>query len=338
MDTTDTQQTTIASEAFTEDFRDRPPWWGGDLQTLRNIFVPPATDLGTSERLEFDTGDGSGDKLVGALNMPSGSPTGPLILLIHGLTGDQDSAYMRSTAQFHLARGRRVLRLNLRGAGPSCSVAKGTYYGGCVDDIRAVLKGLPQPLSSQGVFAIGYSLGGNILINVLGQSWAADMFIGATTVSAPLVPADAARELMKPRNKLYHQNLLRKMRSHFLQARVSLSPEQKSAIEAAKSVYELDNLFTAPRNGYRDADDYYSQTAGTNFVHSLAAPTLLLHARNDPWIPVAPYESLQAANPANANVVITKSGGHVGFHERGFSEPRYDRVAEAFLSQLTTRD
>lgn len=317
-------------------FRDKPPWWGGDLQTIRNSVVPLRTNaLNDGERLEFITRDSTGDRLVGALSMPKGPRHGPLIVLIHGLTGDQESPYMRRSTHFHVARGRRVLRLNLRGAGPSRAVANGFYFGGCVDDIRDVLTGLPPHLTTNGVFAVGFSLGGNILVNVLGQAWAKDLLIGAATVSAPLEPAAAADQLMARRNRLYHRHLMSNMRAEFLHSRAKLSPDEHNAISAASSVRALDDAFTAPRNGYTDVGDYYTKTAGTRFMFDLPVPTLLIHARNDPWIPVDPYETLQAAVAPNAKVLLTQSGGHVGFHERGFKYPRHDRAIDAFLQQYT---
>ena len=317
---------------FASEFRDRAPWWGGDLQTLRNQLVPSFGQLDCrSERHEFMTFDGSGDRLVGMLETPSVIASEPLILLIHGLAGDQDSKYMRNTARYHLARGRQVLRLNLRGAGPSRLTANGYYYGGCVDDIRAVLEGLPKALCGQGVFAVGYSLGGNILINTLAERWVADFLIGAATVSAPLLPAQAAAVLMKPRNSVYHNVLLRQMKTATLSMQRPLDPHEQAAIRAAKTIHQFDDCFTAPRNGYRGADDYYSETAGARFVNDLAVPTLLIHAGNDPWIPVSPYEALQRARTPNTLVVITESGGHVGFHEHGYAETRHDRAVGEFL-------
>lgn len=338
MNQTGSAATGIASystaDVFGSEFSDRAPWWGGDLQTMRNQLVPSAApENEQAERLEFMTSDGSGDRLVGMLETPTVVGEGPLVLLIHGLTGDQDSSYMLNTARLHLAQGRRVLRLNLRGAGPSRLTCKGYYHGGCVADIRTVLEGLPAELCKNGVFAIGYSLGGNILINTLAHRFVAETLVGAATVSAPLRPADAASRLMEPRNRLYHNSLLARMKAQTLSPHAHLDPAERSAIQGVQTIYDFDDRFTAPRNGYRNADDYYSQTTGAQFVPDLAVPTLLIHARNDPWIPVTPYDECRSANTPNALIVVTESGGHVGFHEKGFAQTRHDRAIEVFLSK-----
>src|SRR5215469_5724240 len=105
-------------------FRSRLPWWGRDLQTLRNHILKSEPSLAEypAERLEFLMADG--DRLVASLHRPHPEPGGiqagrPLVILIHGLTGSEDSVYIRTSARHLLERGYPVLRLNLRGAGPS---------------------------------------------------------------------------------------------------------------------------------------------------------------------------------------------------------------------------
>ena len=124
-------------------FRARPPWWGGDLQTLRNYFRPTPVDLGaySQERLEFPMSDGSGDTLLAILHRPTAVPSDgvrrPLAILIHGLTGDEDSSYMLVTAGHLLGLGHPVMRLNLRGAGPSRPRCRFQYHAGRSEDLRA---------------------------------------------------------------------------------------------------------------------------------------------------------------------------------------------------------
>jgi uncharacterized protein len=175
-------------------FRDRAPWWGGDLQTLRNHLLA-GQQLLTVTRL-FPTSDGTGDRLLGRLEQPMHPAAGtPLIALIHGLTGYEDSTYVRRSAAFHLLRGRRVPRLNLRGAGPGRKLATGYYHAGCAPDLRDVLARLNEEDVRHGVFAVGYSLGGNILLNLLGSLATRERLVGAAVVSAPIErerPANAS--------------------------------------------------------------------------------------------------------------------------------------------------
>jgi len=156
-------------------FRSRPPWWGGDLQTLRNFFRPPVIDLTPhpAERLELPMNDGTGDVLLAALNRPAQAASDrrrrPLVILIHGLTGCEESSYMMGTARYLLDLGYPVMRLNLRGAGPSRAHCRQQYHAGRSNDLRTVLLKLDGRLASQGIFLAAYSLGANMLLKFLGE-------------------------------------------------------------------------------------------------------------------------------------------------------------------------
>lgn len=323
---------TLSDDVIHASFEPRFPWWGGDLQTLRNRLVYRARPLGQDARnLIFETSDGSGDQMVGTLDLPGPAPEGPLILLLHGLTGCEDSPYMHETSRYHLARNRRVLRLNLRGAGPSQATCNNYYYAGCAQDILDVLYQLDPGLTGEGIFAIGYSLGGNVLLNLLPRLTDENRFRGAATVSAPIWPKEAADRLMTPRNAIYQHSLLRDMKRESLALNPNLGSEEKAAILAARTVYEFDDTVTGPRHGFRDADDYYTQTAGLNFVAKSPVPLLMIHAEDDPWIPVRPYRELQSDCPADVRVVVTRGGGHVGFHGKGARTPLFDTLIADFI-------
>lgn len=314
------------------------PWWGGDLQTLRNQFFAGQIALpGRQTQLRFATSDNSGDILTGTLNRPIKASQGPTIFLIHGLTGCEDSTYMRETTRYQLSLGRNVIRVNLRGAGSSRVTAKGYYFGGCTGDIQDMLDGLDLALTRNGVFVIGYSLGGNILLNFLACLKAGHPLIGAATVSAPICPIEACRRLMSPRNGIYHRFMLHRMKEQVLSPHTHLSNAERQAIQSARTLFDFDDTFTAPRHGYQDARDYYAKTAGKQFAANLPVPALLLHARNDPWIPARPYIELQQQDLANARIILTPSGGHVGFHDRASRVPWHDRAITAFIEAICKR-
>lgn len=200
-----------------------------------------------------------------------------------------------------------------------------------------MLAGLTDEDIRHGVFAVGYSLGGNILLNLLGSLPAGERLVGAAVVSAPIEPGEACQRIMAPRNALYHRWLLRRMKQDVL-ASPRLAPAEREAIIEARSVYAFDHRWVAPRNGFRDAEDYYARTAGARQLSSISVPTLLLHAMNDPWIPVRPYLELQRPASPHVEIVVARSGGHVGFHEHGHTETWHDRRIEDFLVRLKGRD
>lgn len=193
-------------------FRPRFPWWGGDLQTLANRFRRmPDLAAHRSERLSLRLEDG--DTLQAMLDRPARPTAGrPLVILIHGLTGSEASRYVLSQALALLDRGLAVLRLNLRGAGPSRATCGGQYYAGRSQDFRSALKLIPAELKKSGLAAVGYSLGGAMLLKYLGEEGARAPLVAAASISAPIDLAAVCNNMLRPRNSIYHYHLLREMK------------------------------------------------------------------------------------------------------------------------------
>src|SRR5262245_14051922 len=122
-------------------FRERFPWLGADLQTVRNMLFDKPAELGEwpAERMEVAAPDESGDRMVMLVHRPAQAPRGPALFLVHGLGGDCDSIYIRRTARRFLLAGHPVARVNLRGAGLSRPISAGQYHGGRSADAKAML-------------------------------------------------------------------------------------------------------------------------------------------------------------------------------------------------------
>ena len=294
-------------------FRERAPWWGGDLQTVRNLLTGSRRPLlPPGERLRFAMADG--DRLTGTLHRPGDGGGRPLAVLVHGLAGSEDSVYVVATAGYLLSCGFPVLRLSLRGAGASRPLCRDGYHAGRSEDFAAVLEALPAPLRQRGVVAVAYSLGGNMLLKYLGERAREAGLAAAVTVSAPLDLAAASRRFRAPRNALYQRWLLGHMKREALAQGSDLDTRQRAAVAGAQSVYAFDDRHVAPRHGFAGADDYYARCSAAGFLGGIAIPTLLLHADNDPWIDAAAYRDAAVAGHAALSIMLTNGGGHVGFH------------------------
>jgi uncharacterized protein len=315
-------------------FTARPPWLGPDLQTLRNTLRPPRPRLAqfAGERLELALGDGSGDRLAAVLQQPA-ERRGPLVVLIHGLSGGEDSPYMLVSAAALLERGHPVLRLNLRGAGASRPLCRLQYHAGRTADLRDALAALDPALASDGLLVVGFSLGGNLLLKFLAEH-AADLPLrGAAAVSAPIDLAAAARRILMRRNRVYHWNLLRAMKAEALAPAAELAPSERMAIEQARNIVEFDDRFVAPRNGFAGAADYYARNSSERFLPAIRVPTLVVHALDDPWIPPNAYRRVRWADNHHLRRALSPGGGHVGFHARGSRLPWHDQVVGEFFEE-----
>jgi predicted alpha/beta-fold hydrolase len=312
----------------------RAPWWGGDLQTLRNYVMHGRVPLASAERIYLPVRDDSGDRLAGALHRPvAADPARPLVVLIHGLTGCERSHYVVRTAAHLLTLGYRVLRLNLRGAGASRPHCRFQYYAGRSEDFADALAALPRDLTGHGVVAIGFSLGANMLLKYLGERGSEAPLKGAIAISAPLDLAATARQMMRPRNHLYQRYLLSHMRAESLGAGAEVTSKERAVILGARSIWEFDHRFSAPRNGFGGAENYYERNAAKRFLDGVAVPTLVIHALDDPWIPPQPYLAYDWRRNPSLIPLLPEQGGHVGFQGRDRT-PWHDLCATRFLAAL----
>ncbi|MFO1082690.1 MAG: alpha/beta fold hydrolase [Reyranellaceae bacterium] len=317
-------------------FEPRFPWWGGDLQTLANRLRPPPTSLAphVTERLSFALPDGTGDTLLADLDRPlRAKGERPLVVLVHGLTGSADSLYVLATARHFLGRGYTVLRLNLRGAGPSRALCRQHYYAGRSQDFRTLLGLLPAELTAAGLVAVGYSLGGAMLLKYLGEEGGASPVVAAATVCAPIDLSATSRNMLRLRNRIYHRYLLGEMKVEATAEGAELTEALRAAILGSRTVWEYDDRFIAPRYGFAGAEDYYARCRPTRFMTAVRVPTLVLAALDDPWIPGRLYQAYDWQGNRALVPVLSAQGGHVGFRGRGSRQPWSDLAIERFFER-----
>lgn len=320
-------------------FQPRFPLWNAHLQTIAVLLGTREPDLSphTSERVCFCMADRSGDILVGMLDRPAEPRVGlPLVILVHGLTGSEKSIHILNAARHLLDRGYRVLRLNLRGCGASRPHCREHYHIGRTADFRRVLWQLPEDLTDQGVVAVGYSMGGAMLLKYLGEEGAFSPLRAAATICAPLDLTQTCRHMMRRRNWLYHQYILNDLKREALAEGGRLSSEEREVVRNARSVLEYDDCFISPRYGFRGAADYYELCAPLAYMPEIRVPTMLLAAGDDPWIPAAYYRDFRWADNPCLLPVIPDGGGHLGFHSAASDRPWCDVVLEKFLEQVAS--
>ena len=283
--------------------------------------------------------DRTGDILLGMLDRPAEPMAGrPLVVLIHGLTGGEDSPYMLNGARHLLDRGYCVLRLNLRGSGPSRPYCHEHYHLGRTADFRRVLWQIPEELTDNGIVAVGYSMGGAMLLKYLGEEGAFSPLRGAATICAPIDLARNTRHMMRPRNWLYHAYLLHGMKAEALGEGARNSPEECEAIRTARSVWDFNDKFIAPRYGFRGIEDYHELCTPLAFMPEIRLPTMVVASCDDPWIPVEYYREFNWSDNPALLPVMPPAGGHIGFHAHDSAQPWCDLAVEKFIDRLATME
>jgi uncharacterized protein len=312
-------------------FRERAPWFWGDLQTLRNVLRGTPPDLPGGERLLLPMSDG--DRLAARLDRPTGRFARPLIVLVHGLAGSEASGSVVASMRHLVGQGWPVLRLNLRGAIPSRPTAAGHYHAGRTEDLAEALRGLPADLTRYGIVLLGHSLGGNLVLKFMGEGEYGLPVLAAVAVSTPIDLAATCARMITRRNFIYQRYMLDAMKREALAPGAAVSATERAAIAAVRNVYEFDDRFIAPRFGYRDAQDYYESNAAKHFLAGIAQPTLVLHALDDPWIPAACYTAIDWPLLPMIEAVLSPRGGHLGFHGRDSRVPWHDWVTAWWLAR-----
>ena len=244
------------------------------------------------------------------------------LVLVHGLEGSSTSQYILGTATRAWAAGCNVVRMNMRSCGGTDELSPGIYHSGRSEDVAAVVSGLVREHGLGAIALAGFSMGGNLVLKYVGEAGAdAPAELRAVVGVSPLMDlAVSSKALHEPANRIYEWKFLRNMLRRF-RRKAALFPEIYSVegLDGIKSMRDFDQNIVARYGGFADADDYYATVASSRWAGTLAVPTLIIHALDDPFIRMLPTtrEAL-LANP-KVTLVETDRGGHCAFlsGERG---------------------
>lgn len=342
-------------------FRPAPGLGNPHVQTIAGKLLRPELGL-PLHRERIQTPDGDFLDLDFAFDPEGGTdPGAPVVVLLHGLEGSARRRYMQHTYRELLDRGLRPVGLNFRGCSGEPNRAARAYHSGETGDLRLVLDTLAGRYPAAKLAVVGYSLGGNVALKYLGEAGrlevrnsgpeargsraeargsreeAATRVSAGAAVSVPFDLAAGARALERSwlGRKAYTRYFMRTLvpktlgKSQVLAERVDLD-----AVREARTIREFDDALTAPLHGFRDAADYYARSSSARFIAGIRAPTLVVHSRDDPFLPAAAIpEAALEANPA-ITAVLTEKGGHQGYVAGSVLRPDFwvERVVAEWLA------
>jgi predicted alpha/beta-fold hydrolase len=272
-------------------------------------------------RQELDLPDGDTtavDWLVDGDSLPE---TAPLLVILHGLEGSADSSYARMLLQSAFDLGWRSCVLHFRDCGDYRNRLPRRYHAGETNDLRFFLNTLrPSPGDDEGpasIFAVGYSLGGNVLLKYLGESGDETPLQAACAVCVPLNLYTCAEALNIGFSKIYQRYLLKRMKRSVEGKfnRHTAAFDWQRAM-SARTFAEFDDWVTAPLHGFTGMQDYYDKCSSTQFLGGIERPTLIVNALDDPFMRpdvIPPTEALST----HVTVEVAEHGGHVGFINGG---------------------
>ncbi|SCY63534.1 hydrolase [Thiohalorhabdus denitrificans] len=293
--------------------RYRAAWWlpGGHLQTLWPALMrrPPKARV-RRERLELEDGD-----FLDLDWLADGPAGGPVVVLLHGLEGSLESHYLPGLMRELGEQGLRPVLMYHRGCSGEPNRTHRCYTGGDADDLARGGALLREREPDTPLAAVGFSLGGNLLLKWLGETGPDNPLAAAAAVSPPFRLDRAAARLEGGLSRLYQGHLLRTLVGSLERkyaGRPEASPVPLERVRAASSFRAFDDVFTAPVHGYAGVDDYYHRASCRSYLGDITVPTLILHALDDPFTTPDAVPETGELSPS-VQLELHARGGHVGF-------------------------
>jgi len=265
------------------------------------------------------------------LNLPDGDVTAvdwlaeadelpksaPLLVVLHGLEGSAESSYARMIMHAARAYGWRPCVLHSRDCGDYRNRLPRRYHAGETGDIRYFLQSCQEQGQTGPMFAVGYSLGGNVLLKYLGESGSESRLVAAGAACVPLNLYKCSEALNIGFSKIYQHYLLNHMKNSVRRK----FDEYTAAFDwdramSAETFAEFDDVVTAPLHGFAGMNDYYDKCSSAQFLKDIARPTLIVNSLDDPFMTPGVIPERDAISQ-HVSLEIANAGGHVGFVEGG---------------------
>ncbi len=260
----------------------------------------------------------------------------PLVLCLHGLEGSARSNYMMQLYRALAGRGLQAVGLNFRSCSGEPNRLPRLYHSGETGDLGFIVELIQREYPARPLGAVGFSLGGNVLLKFLGER-GDDVSLGfaAAAISVPYQLELCAARMNRGFSRVYRWYLLRKLKRKVVLKRRIVAPliDTRRALNA-RTFEEFDDAATAPLHGFEGAVDYYARSSSRNFLKSIRRPTLLIQAHDDPFVPEGMFSAgLADGNPALTPLFVP-AGGHVGFVSGSFMRPVFwaEETAADFMN------
>lgn len=241
------------------------------------------------------------------------------VVLLHGFMGSSNSSYVRNAAHYFYRNGYDICAINYRGASGESNNKAYAYHAGFTDDIAQLIKHLQNLNIYNYLVAVGFSLGGSILLNYLCKTYDKnnDFIRYAAAVSTPLKLVEGAFLLGQLSNTIYMQNFKAGIKQMILSKKEQLINFgiDINTLLKAKNFFEIDSLYTAKVFGFENALDYYEQASVLQHLPQLNVPTFLLNAKDDMMLGKGSFPKKMAKNHHFLHFEATDYGGHLGFNQ-----------------------
>lgn len=298
----------------------KPAWWlpFSHMQTIWPAFIKRRDLEGVKElsyeRLELPDGD------FLDLVWSGRDEKGPIVIMLHGFEGSIDSHYSKGMLIALKKYGLRSVFMHFRGCSGTHNRLPKNYHSGDTEDIAHLAAVLKKREPKTKLAAIGYSLGGNVLLKWLGETGKENPLESAIAVSVPFELTNAVNRIQRGFSRLYHWYLLnhvcRRLQAKFKHIESYAAHFTIEQIKTIKSIVEFDDMVTAKLHGFENAHHYYNSASSRQYLKNIKVPTLIVHAKDDPFMTPEAIPSQSELSPY-VQLEVSEKGGHVGFISGG---------------------
>ena len=325
-----------AHDFFGEPFHPRRPFISGHAQTIAGNFLPRRNQLPPPEERLFQVEPEV--QVLCHCHWQADRSSAMTLVVVHGLEGSSESQYVIGIGSKAWMAGMNVVRMNMRNCGDTEHLGPTLYNSSMSGDVGAVAQILIAEDGLQQLAFVGYSMGGNLVLKLLGEWGAAapPQVKAGVGVSPAIDLAPSADALHNRANRVYEWKFLMGLRRRILR-KAALYPDRYDVkyLRGMRSLRDFDDQITARYSGFRDAQDYYTRAAAARVVDRVAVPTLVLHALDDPFIRVLPDTREKLLLNPHITFVESSHGGHCAFLARpnGYDGRWAERQAIAFIQR-----
>ena len=310
---------------------------GGHSQTIASFFMRRENHLPPAEKRFYEVSEDT--QVVCDCNWQADKINSTTAIIVHGLEGSSESAYIRGTAAKALAAGMNVVRMNMRNCGGTEKLTPTLYHSGFSGDLAAVVSQLIGEDRLSRIVLVGFSMGGNLVLNLVGE-WgaAAPRAVRASATVSPVMDLAPSADALHNRSNLVYEIKFVRALSRLFRRKAKLFPGRYDVnrLKGIRSIREFDENITAPYSGFRNADDYYTRVSSSRLAGQIALPSLIIYSTDDPFIRLLPETRARLRGNDFVKYIETGRGGHCAFlaEPNGYDGRWAERTVVEFLRQF----
>ena len=294
------------------------------IQTLYATFFRKPL-LKNIEVEKFTLSDG--DFVESVWNNETPKDATPIVTIFHGLAGSIHSPYIQGLMYELEKKGFASVVMHFRGCYQKENLRPRAYHSGDTGDAKEWIEYLQKKYPNSKLYTVGFSLGGNMMLKLLGEWGTSSPIASAVSISAPMQLNISADTIEKGFAKNYQEYLLKPLRATLIKKYQKFDMKKEIGIDTSmvakiKTIREFDERYTAVIHGFKSANEYYQKCSAKQFLKDITTPTLIIHALDDPFMTplVLPKKS---AISTNIKLEVLENGGHVGFVNGSIWKPTY---------------